>query len=101
MLPSGVLGAPTALPVSADLENAYADDAAAAAETMRLAIEVGLAGASIEDFADGPGIYDIGQATERVAAAPEAAPAGPVRPGPTPPAGNFIRRHPDPPPPNP
>src|SRR3984893_9266343 len=75
---AAVIVAATDLPVSADLENAYADDPAGAAETMRLAIEVGLAGASIEDFAEEPGIYDIGQATERVAAAAAAAHAGPV-----------------------
>src|SRR5438046_7487510 len=69
MIHAAVIVAATDLPVSADLENAYADDPAGAAETMRLAIEGGLAGASIEDFADEPGIYDIGQATERVAAA--------------------------------
>ena len=49
---AAVIVAATDLPVSADLENAYADDPAGVAETMRLAIEVGLAGASIEDFAD-------------------------------------------------
>ena len=68
MIHAAVIVAATDLAVSADLENAYADDPAGAAETMRLAIEVGLAGASIEDFADEPGIYGIGQATERVAA---------------------------------
>jgi 2-methylisocitrate lyase-like PEP mutase family enzyme len=92
---AAVIVAATDLPVSADLENAYADDPAGAAETMRLAIEVGLAGASIEDFADEPGIYDIGQATERVAAAAEAAHAGPVRLVLTARAENFIRGNPD------
>jgi 2-methylisocitrate lyase-like PEP mutase family enzyme len=62
---------------------------------MRLAIEVGLAGASIEDFADEPGIYDIGPATERVAAAAEAAHASPGRLVLTARAENFIRGHPD------
>src|SRR5437588_305983 len=47
---AAVIVAATDLPVSADLENAYADDPAGVAETMRLAIEVGLAGASVEDF---------------------------------------------------
>lgn len=70
----------TALPVSADLENGFADDPADVAATVAEAVEVGLAGCSIEDFS-GPAddrIYDIGQATERVAAAVEAAHAGPV-----------------------
>jgi len=94
---AAVIVAATDLPVSADLENAYADDPAGAAETMRLAIEVGLAGASIEDFAGEPGtgIYDIGQAAERVAAAAEAAHAGPVRLVLTGRAENFIRGNPD------
>src|SRR5262250_1898256 len=92
---AAVIVAATDLPVSADLENAYADEPAGAAETMRLAIEVGLAGASIEDFADEAGIYDIGQATERVAAAAVAAHAGPGRLVLTARAENFIRGNPD------
>ena len=94
---AAVIVAATDLPVSADLENAYADDPAGAAETMRLAIEVGLAGASIEDFAGEPGdgIYDIGLATERVAAAAEAAHAGPGRLVLTARAENYLRGNPD------
>ena len=67
------------MPVSADLENGFADDPAGVAETVRLAIETGLAGCSVEDFAraDDP-IYPAGLAAERVAAAAEAAHAGPV-----------------------
>src|SRR3954447_17572772 len=67
--------AATELPVSADLENAFADDPAGVAETIRLAIEAGLAGCSVED-ATGRGddpIYEAGLAAERVAAAVEAA----------------------------
>src|ERR671924_2363738 len=37
----------TNLPVSADFENCFADDPAGAAETVRLAADVGLAGCSI------------------------------------------------------
>src|SRR5215469_16912973 len=97
MVHAAVIVAATDLPVSADLENAYADDPAGAAETMRLAIEVGLAGASIEDFAGEPGtgIYDIGQAAERVAAAAEAAHGGGVHLVLTGRAENFIRGNPD------
>jgi 2-methylisocitrate lyase-like PEP mutase family enzyme len=65
----------TSLPVSADLENCFADDPAGVAETVRLAARTGLAGCSLEDFTgheDDP-IYKIGQAAERVAAAAEAA----------------------------
>jgi 2-methylisocitrate lyase-like PEP mutase family enzyme len=67
----------TDLPVSADLENGFAEDAAGVAETMRLAIDAGLAGASVEDYTRGEEkLYDIGVATERVAAAAEAAHGG-------------------------
>jgi len=65
------------LPVSADLENGFADDPAQVAETVRLAGELGLAGCSIEDCSDGgAGIYEAGLAAERVAAAAEAAHGG-------------------------
>jgi 2-methylisocitrate lyase-like PEP mutase family enzyme len=56
------------LPVSADLENCFADEPARAAETVRLAAEVGLAGCSIED-ATRDKVYDFELAVERVAAA--------------------------------
>ena len=65
----------TDLPVSADLEKGFGDAPAVVAETIRLAAAAGLAGGSIEDAtgeADRP-LYDIGHATERVAAAAEAA----------------------------
>src|SRR5881296_1799999 len=71
--------AATDLPVSADLEKGFGDAPAAAAETIRLAAEAGVVGASIEDATgdkDRP-LYDIGQATERVAAAAQAARALP------------------------
>src|SRR5436305_188726 len=42
--------AATPLPVSADLENAFADDPEGVAQTVRLAIDAGLAGCSVEDF---------------------------------------------------
>ena len=70
----------TALPVSADLENCFADEPQGVAETIRMALAAGLAGASIEDHTGRPEdpIYEIGLATERVAAAAQAAHAGPV-----------------------
>jgi 2-methylisocitrate lyase-like PEP mutase family enzyme len=65
----------TDLPVSADLEKGFGDAPATAAETITLAAGVGLVGGSIEDATgdkDKP-LYDIAQATERVAAAVRAA----------------------------
>jgi 2-methylisocitrate lyase-like PEP mutase family enzyme len=65
------------VPVSADLENGFANDPAEVAETIRLAIGAGLAGCSIEDWS-GEAIYDHDTAAERVAAAAEAAHTGDV-----------------------
>jgi 2-methylisocitrate lyase-like PEP mutase family enzyme len=70
----------TELPVSADLENGFADDPEGVAETLRLALDAGLAGASIEDYSrPAEAIYDIDLAAERVAAAAEVAHSGPIR----------------------
>ena len=68
------------LPVSADMENGFADDAAGVAQTIALAIEAGLAGCSVEDYSsdDAAPIYELAVASERVAAAAEAAHSGPV-----------------------
>ncbi len=68
------------VPVSADLENGFADDPAGVAATINDAIALGLAGGSVEDFTghrDDP-IYEVGHAAERVRAAAEAAHNGPV-----------------------
>ncbi len=65
----------TGLPVNGDFENCFADDPAGVAASVTLAREAGLAGCSVEDWS-GTGIYDIGLAAERVAAAAEAAHAG-------------------------
>jgi len=75
---SAEIVAATNLPVSADLENGFAEDAAGVAETVRAAIAAGLAGCSIEDYSgDGASpIYELAEATERVAAAAEAAHGG-------------------------
>jgi 2-methylisocitrate lyase-like PEP mutase family enzyme len=82
----------TELPVSADLENCFADDAQTAAETIRLAAGVGLAGGSIED-ATRDKVYDFGHALARVSAAVEVARARnfvlTAR------AENFVRGRPD------
>jgi len=65
----------TDLPVSADLENCYADEPRAAAELIRLAAETGVVGGSIEDTTADPShpIYDFDLAVERVHAAVEVA----------------------------
>ena len=60
------------VPVSADLENCFADDPEGAAETVRLAREAGIAGCSIEDWS-GSETYAFDAAVERVAAAAQAA----------------------------
>jgi 2-methylisocitrate lyase-like PEP mutase family enzyme len=70
----------TDLPVNADLENCFAHEPAAAAETIRLAAEAGLAGGSIEDYsgdAKTP-IYDFDLSVERVRAAAAMARSLPV-----------------------
>lgn len=61
------------LPVSADLEKCFADAPREAAETIRLAAGVGLAGGSIEDATGSKEkpIFDFNLAVERVAAAAE------------------------------
>lgn len=89
--------AATELPVSADLENCFADDPDGVAVTVTLAARTGLAGCSVEDFTgdDDEPIYDIGLATERVAAAAEAAHAGPERLVLTARAENLLHGRPD------
>jgi 2-methylisocitrate lyase-like PEP mutase family enzyme len=89
--------AATELPVSADLENCFADDPAGVARTVALGVEAGLAGCSLEDFtgAESDPIYDIAAANERVAAAAEAAHAGPVRLVLTARAENYLHGRPD------
>ena len=89
--------AATGLPVSADLENCFADDPDGVARTIALAAETGLAGCSLEDFTgdDDKPVYDIGQAAERVAAAAEAAHGGPARLVLTARAENYLHGRPD------
>ncbi len=89
--------AATDLPVSADLENGFGDGPHQVAETIGLALDVGLAGGSIEDFTGRPEdpIYDIALAEERMAAAAEVAHAGPVQLVLTGRAENYLHGHPD------
>ena len=85
------------LPVAADLEYGFGDDPASAAGIIRLAAEIGLVGGSIEDARPDRerAIYDIGQATERVAAAVEAARALPFPFTLVARAENFVRGNPN------
>lgn len=67
--------AATPLPVSADLENGFAEAAEGVAETVQDAVDAGLAGCSIEDSTgheDEP-LFAIERAAERIAAAADAA----------------------------
>lgn len=68
------LVAATDLPVNADFESGYARDAAGVAESVRLAVEAGVAGLSIEDSTGlaGTPLYDLGTAVERMSAARKA-----------------------------
>ena len=65
------LVAATDLPVNADFESGFASDAAAMAESVRLAVDTGVAGLSIEDSTGDPSrpLFDIGVAVERLRAA--------------------------------
>jgi 2-methylisocitrate lyase-like PEP mutase family enzyme len=91
-----IVGA-TALPVSGDLENGFADDPTDCAETVLLAAEAGLVGGSIEDAtgrADDP-IHPFALAVERVKAAVEAARSLPFHFTLTARAENLINGRPD------
>jgi 2-methylisocitrate lyase-like PEP mutase family enzyme len=74
------LAAAVEVPVSADLENCFADEPEGVAQTIGLAVQAGLAGGSVEDTTgnDESPIYDFELAVARVSAAAEAAHAGPV-----------------------
>ncbi|EHR71221.1 PEP phosphonomutase-like enzyme [Burkholderiales bacterium JOSHI_001] len=61
----------TDLPINADFENGYAPDAAGVAESVRLAIEAGVAGLSIEDSTGdaSSSLFPMDVAVERIRAA--------------------------------
>jgi 2-methylisocitrate lyase-like PEP mutase family enzyme len=64
----------TDLPINADFENGFAPDAAGVADSVRLAVETGVAGLSIEDStgdASQP-LYDLDTAVDRIRAARKA-----------------------------
>ena len=62
------------VPVNADFENGYADDPDEMAANVRLCIETGVAGLSIEDYTgrDADPLYDFDLAVKRVRAARDA-----------------------------
>jgi 2-methylisocitrate lyase-like PEP mutase family enzyme len=64
----------TDLPVNADFENGYADDPAEVAKNVRLCVDTGVAGLSIEDNSGRKNrpLYDVDLAAERIGAAKEA-----------------------------
>ena len=63
--------AATDLPLNADFESGFAPDAPGVAESVRLAIETGVAGLSIEDSTGDAAkpLHDLGAAVERIRAA--------------------------------
>ena len=85
----------TGLPVSADLENGYGPEPETAAQTITRIAQAGAVGGSIEDWDPGGRLYDLQHATERVAAAVEAARALPFPFTLTARAENHIRDNPD------
>lgn len=66
--------AATDLPVNADFESGFALDAAGVAESVRLAVETGVAGLSIEDSTGNAAkpLYELDAAVQRVRAARKA-----------------------------
>ena len=70
---AATLDAATELPVSVDLENGYGVDPEAAARAIARAAEAGAVGGSIEDYDPAGKLYELDHASERVAAAAEAA----------------------------
>jgi len=64
----------TDLPINADFENGFAPDAAGVAESVRLAVESGVAGLSIEDSTGNAShpLHDVDTAVERLRAARKA-----------------------------
>jgi 2-methylisocitrate lyase-like PEP mutase family enzyme len=90
------LAAATELPVSVDLENGYGPEPEAAAHAIERVAQAGAVGGSIEDWDPVEGrLYDAAHATERVAAAVEAARRLPFPFTLTARAENHLRGNPD------
>ena len=91
-----MLSAATDIPISADLENGFANSTQAVADTVRQAALAGVVGGSIEDYDSEEGrIYDFNHAVERIHAACEAAHDLDVPFALTARAENFLRATPD------
>jgi 2-methylisocitrate lyase-like PEP mutase family enzyme len=92
------LVAATPLPLSVDLEAGYGATPAEVAETVRMVIDAGAAGCSIEDnsYAAGDPLYPIPEAVRRLAAARKAIDAAGVPFVLTARAECFLVRHPNP-----
>jgi 2-methylisocitrate lyase-like PEP mutase family enzyme len=89
------LAGATDLPISVDLEDGYGPDPADAARAITTAARSGAVGGSIEDFDRGGELYPPDHATERTAAAVEAARALDFEFTLTARAENHIRGNPD------
>ena len=63
------------VPVTADLEAGYGDTAEDVGRTVARTLELGAAGANLEDSGPG-GLFGMGEAVDRLAAARAAAPSG-------------------------
>src|SRR5919198_1232763 len=92
---TATLAAATELPVSVGLENGYGARPEEAALGIRRAAEAGAVGGSIEDYDPSGHLYDMTHATERVAAAADAAHSLPFPFTFTARAENHIRGNPD------
>src|SRR6516225_4771229 len=94
---AAALTAATELPISADLENGFADAPEVVAETIRLAAKAGLVGGSIEDATERQEvpIYEMAHAVERVRAAAGAARSLPFPFTLTARAENYLHGRPD------
>jgi 2-methylisocitrate lyase-like PEP mutase family enzyme len=85
----------TSLPLSVDLEHGFGPEPQDAARAITSAADAGAVGGSIEDYDADRGIYGLGHAVERVAAASEAARRLDFPFTVTARAENFLRGNPD------
>jgi 2-methylisocitrate lyase-like PEP mutase family enzyme len=90
-----VLVEASGLPVSVDLENGYSAAPEGAARAIEAVAAVGAVGGSIEDWEEEAGLYEVGHAAERIAAAAAVARELPFPFMLTARAENHIRGNPD------